>query len=242
MQAPRDGVVRTTVRRFGSRLRRRLDAAWNYWAPATLDQAPPAEPRADAPSPFLETRRDVLIEQGILQIGEPFSYGDFHVWAYERSGRVIIGRYSSIADGVELMPGGNRNHRLVSTYPFRILWGLPGAYEDGHPWSKGDIVIGNDVWIGRGAKVLSGVRIGDGAVVAAYSVVTRDVRPYAIVAGSPAREIRRRFSDAQVERLLATAWWELPHEDVRALVPLLSSEDADGLCARIEEMRMGRSA
>lgn len=232
--------MRERVRRTGSRVRRRLDAAWNYWAPLELDPPAAGEPL----SPFLETRRHVLVEQGLLQIGEPFSHGDFHVWAYERSGRVIVGRYCSIADAVELMPGGNRNHRLVSTYAFRILWNLPGAYEDGHPWSRGDIAIGNDVWIGRGAKVLSGVTIGDGAVVAAYSVVTRDVRPYAIVAGMPAREVRRRFSDAQVDRLVASRWWDLPHEDVRELVPLLSSEDADSLCDAVEEIRArpGRAA
>lgn len=231
-------AMRQRVRRAGSRVRRRLDEAVNYWAPLHLEEEQqPHAPAQPAPLKRIESDREVLIEQGLLQIGQPFSYGDFKVWAYERSGRVRIGRYCSIADAVELMPGGNRNHRLVSTYPFRILMDLPGAYEDGQPWTKGDIVIGNDVWIGRGAAVLSGVTIGDGAVVAAYSVVTRDVRPYAIVAGVPAREVRRRFPDEDVERLLATRWWDLPEPEIRELAMLLSSEDVGAFCEKVAGLR-----
>jgi hypothetical protein len=105
---------------------------------------------------------------------------------------------------------------------------MPGALRDGLPRSKGDVHIGNDVWIGHGASILSGVSIGDGAVVGANAMVTRDVRAYAIVAGNPAREIRRRFPDEVVAQLEAAAWWDWPEADIRAAVGFLSSD-------RIEE-------
>ena len=108
----------------------------------------------------------------------------------------------------------------------------PGAYADGHPHSKGDIEIGHDVWIGREARVLSGVRVGDGAVIGAYAVVARDVRPYAIVVGNPAREVRRRFTDAQCEALLAIAWWNWPEERILANIDQLNGRDVDAFIRR----------
>lgn len=120
--------------------------------------------------------------------------------------RVDIGAFTSIADDVEIVPGGNHPLQWVSTFPFRAMWDLPGAHADGHPASKGDVVIGNDVWIGRGARILSGVTIGDGAVVGAYSVVTRAVAPYAIVAGAPAREVGFRSPAEVREALLVLRW------------------------------------
>lgn len=135
--------------------------------------------------------------------------------------RVTIGSFTSMGRDVQLMDGGNHRIDWVTTFPFRAVYGLDGAYADGHPQTKGDIEIGSDVWIGRGARVMSGVTIGDGAVVAAYSVVTRDVRPYAIVAGVPARERRRRFTDEQIAALLQIAWWDWPMERILASVPIL---------------------
>jgi acetyltransferase-like isoleucine patch superfamily enzyme len=140
---------------------------------------------------------------------------------------VRIGAYCSIGPDVILMDGGDHRVDWVSTFPFRGYFDLPGAYEDGHPRTRGDIEIGNDVWIGRGARVRSGVTVGDGAVIGAYAVVTRDVRPYAIVAGVPARELRRRFSDEQVQALQRIAWWQWPHDAVLASVARLCSADVD---------------
>jgi acetyltransferase-like isoleucine patch superfamily enzyme len=142
--------------------------------------------------------------------------------------RVTVGSFTSIGRDVHLMDGGNHRIDWITTFPLRAVYGLDGAYADGHPATKGDIQIGSDVWIGRGARVMSGVTIGDGAVVAAYSVVTRDVRPYAIVAGVPASERKRRFSDEQIDALLEIAWWDWPMERIMASAPIL----CDG---RIEE-------
>ena len=156
------------------------------------------------------------------------TYGNPRVVTYPGdTSRVTIGSFTSIGRDVHLMDGGNHRIDWVSTFPFRAVYGLDGAYEDGHPATKGDIEIGSDVWIGRGARVMSGVTIGDGAVVAAYSVVTRDVRPYAIVAGVPASEQRRRFTDEQIDALLEIAWWEWPMERIMASVSLLCNGQID---------------
>jgi acetyltransferase-like isoleucine patch superfamily enzyme len=137
--------------------------------------------------------------------------------------RVRIGAFCSIAPEVSFMLGGNHRTECISTYPLRIKFALPNAADDGAGASKGDITVGNDVWIGHGAFILSGVTVGDGAVIGASAVVASDVRPYALVVGNPAREIRRRFNDAQVTALLEIAWWDWPLEKILAEAPYLSS-------------------
>lgn len=137
---------------------------------------------------------------------------------------VTIGDYCSISGGVEILPGGNHNPHWISTFPLRWQFKMPGAFEDGLPSSRGPVSIGNDVWIGRAAMILSGVTIADGAVVGARAVVTSDVRPYAVVVGIPAREVRRRFDDATVDRLLRIEWWNWPEQVVREATPLLCSD------------------
>ncbi|HEX5852679.1 MAG TPA: CatB-related O-acetyltransferase [Solirubrobacteraceae bacterium] len=156
------------------------------------------------------------------------SYGEPRVATFPGdTAHVRVGAFTSIGPDVILMDGGDHRTDWVSTFPFRAVLGLPGAYEDGHPSSRGDIEIGSDVWIGRGARIRSGVTIGDGAVVGGYAVVTRDVRPYAVVAGVPAHEIRRRFGDEQVEALLRIAWWEWPMDAIERSVPRLCSGDVN---------------
>jgi virginiamycin A acetyltransferase len=148
------------------------------------------------------------------------------------SGRVRIGAFCSFARGVELIPGGAHRMDWVSTFPFRDRWLMEGYGRDGHPARGRGIMIGNDVWCGSGATILDGVTIGDGAVVGANALVTKDVRPYAFVGGNPAREIRRRFSDEQIEGLLALAWWDWPDDVIRERVPELSNPDVDALLQR----------
>jgi acetyltransferase-like isoleucine patch superfamily enzyme len=170
----------------------------------------------------------------------PHSYGRPLVRWYpgdSESLRVRIGSFVAIADDVVMMIGGEHRVDWISTYPFRVMFDLPGKYEDGHPRSKGDIVIGNDVWIGRGARILSGVTVGDGAVIGAYSVVTKDVRPYAIVAGNPAGEVRRRFSDEQIEALLRIRWWEWGDAELHAAVSELNSDQIDEFIRRHDPAR-----
>ena len=154
------------------------------------------------------------------------SYAPPHIFAFGDSQHTVtVGKYSSINGAVEVLLNGNHHPEWVSTYPFRIRYGLPGAHQDGHPFSRGSVVIGNDVWVGWRAVILSGVRIGDGSVVAAGAVVTKDVDPYTVVGGVPARVIRRRFDDLTCEALGRIAWWDWPHKKVIAHVSQLCSPD-----------------
>jgi virginiamycin A acetyltransferase len=153
--------------------------------------------------------------------------------------RLIIGRYCAIASGVRfVMPGANHADLGPSTFPFGIFgppWDLTMDLVMGAP-SRGDTVIGNDVWLGYQALVLPGVTIGHGAVVAAASVVASDVPPYAIVGGNPARVIRRRYEDDDVERLLRAAWWDWPVELVSEHARTIMS----GTPAELEQIALAR--
>jgi virginiamycin A acetyltransferase len=163
-----------------------------------------------------------LVTSPLIEVGE-FSYYDDPVapTAFETANvlyhygpeRLVIGKFCAFAEGVRFVMNG-ANHRMdgPSTFPFPIMGGSWADHFDlitGLP-GRGDTVVGNDVWTGYGVTVMPGVTIGHGAVVAAGSVVVDDVPDYGIVGGNPARVIRRRFSDEEVERLLAIAWWDWP--------------------------------
>lgn len=140
-----------------------------------------------------------------------------------------IGSFCSIADRVTVFLGGNHRLDWVTTYPFPALaerW--EGAREiSGHPSTNGDVRIGNDVWVGSNVTIMSGVTIGNGAAIAANSTVTRDVEPYAIVAGNPARLLRHRFDPETIAKLQALAWWDWDDERIEANLELLCSPDVD---------------
>lgn len=153
--------------------------------------------------------------------------------------RLIIGKFCSIASGVRFIMGP-ANHRIssVTTYPFQVFGGVWAKKAPPHlsqlPF-KGNTVVGSDVWIGRESVIMPGVKIGDGAIIAAYSVVARDVPPYAVAGGNPARVIKKRFDDEElIDILLRLRWWDLPGEELSELVPLLCSPD---LGAVKEELR-----
>lgn len=173
-----------------------------------------------------------LIAEGQVTFGR-FSYGQPFIDVSEgETTRVTVGSFCSIARDVQIFVGGNHRMDWVTTFPFRWFFGMEGANQDGHPASKGDVRIGDDVWIGTGATIMSGVTVGSGAVIAARSVVTQNVRPYALVGGVPAREIRRRFPDDQVEALLEIRWWDWPIERILESVPELCAENIDEFIER----------
>lgn len=180
-----------------------------------------------------------VIQDPSISVGEFTIYNDFvHdprlfeknnvLYHYPVNGdRLIIGKFCSIACGAKFL-FNSANHSLasLSTYPFPIFyeeWGL-NIQDVAAAWdNKGDIVIGNDVWIGYEAVVLAGVTIGDGAVIGARAVVTKDVPPYTVVGGVPARLIRRRFPDDTISALLALKWWDWPADKIK---PRLSALQA----------------
>jgi virginiamycin A acetyltransferase len=166
-----------------------------------------------------------LIQSPTIVVGEYTYYDDpDDPTAFERNNvldafgpeRLIIGRYCALAAEVRfLMAGANHPTAGVSTFPFSIFGGTWAERTVDLIYdlpSRGSTAVGNDVWIGYWAMVMPGVRIGDGAIVAAGAVVSKDVPPYGIVAGNPARLVRMRFDDADVDRLLRAAWWDWPVE------------------------------
>jgi len=170
-------------------------------------------------------RNEALMKLGLLEIGR-HTYGNPIIHSYKGSeAKVKIGSFCSISPGVLFITGGIHPMDWVSLYPFRVRFDLPGKFTDGMPTTKGDIIVGNDVWIGTDVMIMSGVQIGDGAVIAARSVVTRDVLAYTLVGGIPAKTIRTRFLDEDIEHLLSIKWWNWDDEQIKKSIPFLSSTD-----------------
>jgi len=145
--------------------------------------------------------------------------------------KLIIGKFCAIASGTKFIMGP-ANHRIssVTTYPFHVFGGTWSEHTPPHMSQlphKGDTVVGNDVWIGRESTIMPGVKIGDGAIIAAYSVVAKDVPPYTVFGGNPARSIKPRFDEELTSLLLALRWWDLPPEELVGILPLLCDPDLE---------------
>ena len=159
--------------------------------------------------------------------------------------RLIIGKFCAIAEGTKFIMGP-ANHRLssVTTYPFSVFG---GTWEENTPPHlsqlprKGDIVIGNDVWIGRECLILPGVHIGDGAIIAARSVLTRDIPPYTIAGGNPAAVRRQRFDEAVTALLLELRWWDFPPEVLAQALPMLCNPDLEAFTRWAQDLLRHRS-
>ncbi|TXF88119.1 CatB-related O-acetyltransferase [Neolewinella aurantiaca] len=180
--------------------------------------------------------KNIITNPNII-VGDFTYYDDFEdVMNFEKNvkyhfdfvgDKLIIGKFCMIASDVTfIMSGANHLTEAVSTYPFAIFGdGWEKAMEDRNYPKKGDTVIGNDVWIGYNATIMSGVTIGDGAIIAANATVVKDVAPYTIVGGNPAREIKQRFDDETIEKLLELKWWDQPLDWITDNVKLLTGND-----------------
>ncbi|MGB8468133.1 MAG: CatB-related O-acetyltransferase [Candidatus Babeliales bacterium] len=152
------------------------------------------------------------------------SWGDGTSWS--------VGKFCSIADGATFFLGGNHRMDWITTYPFPAFFPEANSIAE-YKSTKGNVAIGNDVWIGTHAIILSGVTVGDGAVVGAYSIVTKNVPPYAVVAGNPARIIKYRFTPEIIAALLKMQWWNWPIEKIKTHMHILCSTRIDQFIHRV---------
>lgn len=194
-------------------------------------------------SPFRGVTLDKQITNPNILVGK-YSYysGYYHGHSFDDCARyllpdagvdrLVIGSFCSIGSGAAFIMAGNQGHRndWISTFPFYWMSEVEafnGAANGFEP--AGDTVIGNDVWIGSEAILMPGVTIGDGAVIGTRALVTRDVAPYAIVGGNPARVIRKRFEEPRIDLLLQMRWWDWPEAQLGAAMSLLTSGDIEAL-------------
>ncbi|MCT8268901.1 type B chloramphenicol O-acetyltransferase [Afifella sp. JA880] len=194
-------------------------------------------------SPFRGITLDRLVTNPNIQVGR-YSYysGYYHGHGFDECARfllpdegvdrLIIGSFCSIGSGAAFIMAGNQGHRndWISTFPFYWMPEVPAfeGSENGYQ-PAGDTVIGNDVWIGSEAIIMPGVTVGDGAVIGTRALVTKDVEPYAIVGGNPAKVIRKRFDDAAIAQLLQLRWWDWDDEALKDAMPILTSGDVAAL-------------
>lgn len=186
-----------------------------------------------------------VITRANIKVGDYTIYNDFYndprefeknnvLYQYPiNNDKLIIGKFCSIACKAKfLMTSGNHTMKSLSTYTFPIFyeeWGLDVSLITNAWDNKGDIVIGNDVWIGYDAIIMSGVKIGDGAIIGTRAIVTNDVPPYTIVGGIPAKVIKKRFGDDIILKLLKIKWWDWPYEKIKANIKYIQSGDIDKL-------------
>lgn len=184
-----------------------------------------------------------IIKNPNIQVGDYTYYDDFErVENFEKNvkyhfdfvnDKLIIGKFCMIASDVKfIMNGANHLSEAISAYPFAIFGNGWEKAMDGKSYpNKGDIHIGNDVWIGYNATIMAGVRIGDGAIIAANSTVVKDVEPYSIVGGNPAQEIKKRFDEKQINALLTIKWWNWPIDKITKHTDKLTTNNIEALLA-----------
>lgn len=163
-----------------------------------------------------------------MSVGK-YTYGTPRVLWANKDAALTLGAFCSIAENVTIYLGGNHCSDWVTTYPFgHIYQSVFSRFNGkGHPATKGNVVIGNDVWIGDNATLMSGITVGDGAIIANNSHVVKDVEPYSITGGNPAKTIKYRFTKEQIEKLLEIKWWTWDDEKINRHVHLLCNPDID---------------
>jgi chloramphenicol O-acetyltransferase type B len=189
-------------------------------------------------NPFKSKKKRTLQERFPRYAIGRESYGHPEVHVFDKETTLRIGAFCSISTEVHIFLGGDHRIDWVTTFPFSVLW-EKGKHFSGYPKTKGDVIIGNDVWVGYQAVIMSGVCIGDGAVVGAYAVVTKDVPPYGVVAGNPARLVKKRFDEETIRRLLQVKWWEWDDQKIERFLPLFLNTDINAFLQAAEEEGAG---
>ena len=184
--------------------------------------------------------KNIVVNPNII-VGDYTYYDDFEdVRNFEKNvkyhfdfigDKLIIGKFCMVASDVTfIMNGANHLTKAISSYPFAIFGGDWAKAMEGKSYPvKGDTIIGNDVWIGHKATIMPGVQIGDGAIIASHSVITKDVEPYTIVGGNPVKPIRKRFPDEQIKILLELKWWDWDIKRINQSVKILTGNDIEKL-------------
>ena len=166
------------------------------------------------------------------------SYGDLEVLAWPNEKAILkVGAFCSFAPGAKVLLGGNHRQDWITTFPLSVFWNIEHNTNNDQNISmtKGNIDIGNDVWIGTEAIVLSGVNIGNGAVIGARAVVTKDVPPYAVVAGNPAKIINKRFDDEVIQKFQEIKWWDWDKKTITKAAPLMLSKNLEAFFQFVEK-------
>jgi acetyltransferase-like isoleucine patch superfamily enzyme len=161
----------------------------------------------------------------VISWGEK-TYGQPEIICYDGVSRLTMGKYTSIASRTSILLGANHKRGLIASYPRSLINKNVTQQETNE---RGDVVIGNDVWIGYGATIIGPCTIGDGAIIGAHALVRGDIPPYAVAVGVPAKVIRYRFSQEEIQKLLSIRWWEKEEKRIKEVEGLLYSNDVDSL-------------
>lgn len=209
------GKLKHKIKRFlANQVRQILKEEFAMGQPVQLNRQNPKLPL---------NLRYIGSKQPQLNVGEGTYINGAEVYCWDDSIKLTIGKYCALADKITFIMGGEHDKDWVSSYQFIDMWNLSQYESMKKKRYKGHVEIGNDVWIGNNALILSGVRIGHGAVVAAGAVIVKDVPDYAIVGGNPAKVIRFRFSDEEINQLLQLNWWDWSEDKIKQeMIPYLN--------------------
>ncbi|MBQ0045451.1 MAG: CatB-related O-acetyltransferase [Mycoplasma sp.] len=173
--------------------------------------------------PTIKNKKKIIVGDYSYYADKDFEKQVTHCYPWYKE-KLIIGKFCAIAKGAQFMMNG-ANHLVdgASSYPFHIFKNWEHiSWPEQKLNIKGDTVIGNDVWIGQDARILPGVKIGDGAIIGAFAVVAKDIPPYSIAVGNPARVVKKRFSDKLIKHLLKIKWWNWPVKKIKANLDIIA--------------------